>query len=192
MAKSSVYKKTKKSPPKKRGRGHPKTDTTPGQYGDPSEFKLPPHKILAHYVPGRPTMYKPEYCQPLIEHMAEGFSFESFAGYVSTSSDTLNTWVHKHAEFAAAKKLGRELNRKWWEAVSRKNAMLNSGNAAGIRFNMINRFRGEWTDSQHVDLTTKGKEIQKNVNLTNVTEETLRRLIAESDSGALEGGTSET
>ena len=27
---------------------------------------------------GRPTKYKPEYCEMLIEHMSEGLSFESF------------------------------------------------------------------------------------------------------------------
>lgn len=177
MAKTRNTKKTTET--KKRGRGHPKTDTSPKQYT--GDNRLPPHKILAHYTPGRPTEYKPEYCVPLIEHMADGYSFESFAACVAVSSDTLYTWVSKHEEFAEAKKIGFQLNRVWWETTSKSNAAKNTGNAAGIRFNMINRFRGEWTDSQHVDMTTKGKELKAPINLNNVSEDTIRRLLNEAE-----------
>lgn len=51
---------------------------------------------------GRPTDYKPEYCQMVIEHMAKVFSFESFAGVVGVSKQTLYDWRSKHKDFLDA------------------------------------------------------------------------------------------
>lgn len=56
---------------------------------------------------GRPSKYKEEYCQQLIAHMAEGYSYESFAGKIKVNTDTLNEWVKVHPEFSVAKKDGR-------------------------------------------------------------------------------------
>lgn len=55
---------------------------------------------------GRPSKYKPEYCQQLIEHMAKGNSFWSFAADCDCSFETLSNWTHEHPEFLEAKKTG--------------------------------------------------------------------------------------
>lgn len=55
---------------------------------------------------GRPSSYKPEYCQMLIKHMEEGSSFWSFAGVVSVCFDTLSEWTKVHPEFSEAKRHG--------------------------------------------------------------------------------------
>lgn len=55
---------------------------------------------------GRPSLYKPEYCDQLIDHMSKGFSFESFAGIASVNPDTLYEWAKKHDSFSEAKSLG--------------------------------------------------------------------------------------
>lgn len=51
---------------------------------------------------GRPTTYKPEYCDLLIEHMAEGRSFESFGKVAKCGKDTLYRWLKAHEEFQDA------------------------------------------------------------------------------------------
>lgn len=56
--------------------------------------------------PGRPTKYKPEYCEQLIEHMAAGNSFWSFAGKVRVSFETLDNWTKQNEDFMEAKKVG--------------------------------------------------------------------------------------
>ena len=66
---------------------------------------------------GRPTKYKPEYCQKLIDHMAEGYSFESFAATIDTHRDTLYAWEHKHSEFSDAKKSGQAKSLLWYEKI---------------------------------------------------------------------------
>jgi len=56
----------------------------------------------------RPTLYKEEYCQMLIDHMAKGLLFESFAAVINVNRDTLYNWCERHEMFFDAKKIGRE------------------------------------------------------------------------------------
>lgn len=56
---------------------------------------------------GRPSKYKPQYDQDLIEHMAKGYSFESFAGVVDVDRDTLYTWRDAFESFHDALRRGR-------------------------------------------------------------------------------------
>lgn len=64
---------------------------------------------------GRPSKYKQEYCQMLIEHMKDGLSFESFAAIISVNRDTLHEWVKVHSDFSEAKKTAFDLNLLFWE-----------------------------------------------------------------------------
>ena len=69
--------------------------------------------------PGRPSKYKPEYCEALVEHMKTGLSFESFAGLVAVNQDTLHEWKKKHPEFSEAQKNGSALSLLWWEKLGK-------------------------------------------------------------------------
>jgi len=55
---------------------------------------------------GRPTSYKPEYCELLMKHMKDGYSFESFASIAECHWDTLYEWVKVHPDFSEAKRIG--------------------------------------------------------------------------------------
>ena len=52
--------------------------------------------------------YKPEYCQMLEDHMAQGFSFESFGAKASTCRNQLYAWCDKYPDFKKAKMNGKE------------------------------------------------------------------------------------
>lgn len=78
---------------------------------------FPPKQPLELPGPGRPTLYVPEYCDQLVAHMGEGLSFESFAGVVNVSKQTLYNWAEAHAEFLDAKERGVEKCRLWWERL---------------------------------------------------------------------------
>lgn len=66
---------------------------------------------------GRPSKYKPEYCEKLIAHMADGYTFDTFMPEVS--NDTLFEWLKLHPEFAEAKKAALKHSKKWWLSMGR-------------------------------------------------------------------------
>lgn len=101
---------------------------------------------------GRPSKYKKEYCQLLITSMAQGFSFEAFAGEVGVHFDTLYAWVDQFPEFSEAKKLGKAQSLRFWEKKGIDNLLVSSEEAVPKFnttlwiFNMKNRFG--WRDKQ--------------------------------------------
>jgi hypothetical protein len=104
----------------------------------------PPAKRRPDYVTGRPTVYDEKYCQQLIDHMANGYSFESFAGTIGVAYKTLYVWQDKHLEFLQAKEIGLAKSLVWWEMAGRK-GMLHKGFSAAVWiFNMKNRHN--WLD----------------------------------------------
>lgn len=56
---------------------------------------------------GRPSKYKPEFCDELIEFMAKGYTFKAFAGHKKVSYATVKLWTQTHPEFAEAKRIGQ-------------------------------------------------------------------------------------
>jgi hypothetical protein len=118
---------------------------------------------------GRPTNYKQEYCQMLIDHMAEGLSFEAFAGLVSVTKQTLYNWIEVHPEFLDAKKIATERCRLFWEKLGINHVVSTSNSTSGVGsesttlntgvyvFNMKNRFPEEWKDKKEVDNTHEFK-----------------------------------
>lgn len=96
---------------------------------------------------GRPTKYDPKYDEMLIEHMAQGLSFEAFAGLIEVNVDSLKEWDKVHPSFSAAKKVAFSKCRLFWEKLATDNPMSSrdgSLNTGLWVFNMKNRFK--WTD----------------------------------------------
>jgi hypothetical protein len=101
---------------------------------------------------GRPTKYREEYCEQLIDHMAKGYSFESFAGLIRTCKQTLYTWLEKHPDFMDAKSVGNMVSLHMWETIGISGSMgkLRGFNAAAYKFNKKNRFPNEWRDRHEI------------------------------------------
>jgi len=101
---------------------------------------------------GRPTDYKEEYCELVIQHMAKGFSFESFAGKVGVSKQTLYDWAERFPAFLDSKNAAFEQSRLFWERVGIELAtgQNTDANPTAWIFNMKNRFREDWNDKQTI------------------------------------------
>ena len=69
---------------------------------------------------GRPTAYKPEYCEMLVKHMSEGYSFESFAANVDCTRSTLYEWRDKNPAFSDAFYTGNQKRLKFDEEMLMK------------------------------------------------------------------------
>jgi hypothetical protein len=95
---------------------------------------------------GRPSKYKEEYCDMLIDHMAAGLSYESFAGLLGVTRDCLYKWESMHENFLYSKKVGKEKMLLYFErmGLSMAAGKLKGGNAATYIFTMKNKCG--WTD----------------------------------------------
>jgi len=68
---------------------------------------------------GRPTKYKPEYCEALIDNSREGFTYEAFAGKIGVSVECLHEWCRVYPEFSEAKRKAKVAQRAWLEGMGR-------------------------------------------------------------------------
>jgi hypothetical protein len=100
---------------------------------------------------GRPTKYKVEYCEMVVEHMKDGASLTSFAASIGVHRGTINEWIDQHLEFSEAIKRGKAACSAWWEALGRKNASEGGGNATLVIFGLKNMGREDWRDRQDIE-----------------------------------------
>jgi hypothetical protein len=123
----------------------------------------------------RKTDYKTEYDDMIIEHMEQGFSFESFAGVVGCCLQTLYNWAERNPSFLESKKIGFEKSRQFWEkvAIGQSNGSCN-GNPTMAIFNLKNRFPKQWRDKQELDMTTT--TLQPTIDTSKLTTDQLKAL----------------
>ncbi len=132
---------------------------------------------------GRPTDYDPKYCAMLIEHMAGGLSYESFAGVIGKFRATLYNWEKAHPAFLDAKKEGSEKNLLYWETAGQKGLWEETEyneqgkpiykkalNSTVWIFSMKNRHK--WRDRQEIEVA-KEDETEKLRKLSNAELEAL-------------------
>lgn len=103
---------------------------------------------------GRPTKYKKEFCEKLIEHMSQGYSFESFAAVIDVDEETLRTWVGLHPDFLGAKGIAFTKSRQVWEKIliGGTTGKIKNYNATSAIFALKNRFPKEWRDRREIEI----------------------------------------
>lgn len=106
---------------------------------------------------GKPSKYKPEYCEQLIEHMKKGYSYQTFAALIEVNLDTLYHWQKIHSEWLKAKEIAFLHCQMHWELIGMQQAKGTlQGSSASWIFNMKNRFK--WTDRQEIELGDKAEK----------------------------------
>jgi len=67
---------------------------------------FPQKHLMAHEKPenriGRPSEYRPEYCQAVIDYMGQGYSLTAFAGSIRVSRNAVYEWCRAHQAFGDA------------------------------------------------------------------------------------------
>jgi hypothetical protein len=92
------------------------------------------------------SKYKEKFCKEIVEHMADGKSFETFAARVSVSKATIYAWLEKYPDFKEAREVALMKCLAWWEkqAMEHLIEITGPGNKklnVGLYFiNMRNRF----------------------------------------------------
>jgi hypothetical protein len=100
---------------------------------------------------GRPTKYRPEYCDQVIAHMKEGASLTSFAAELCVARSTINEWMANNPEFSESVKIGKAACAAWWERLGRNNAMSGDGNATLVIFGLKNMAPEDWRDRREFE-----------------------------------------
>lgn len=102
---------------------------------------------------GRPTDYRPEFCEMLIEHMRKGYSFDTFGAEVFCGTSTLYRWVEQYQDFRDAKEIGTRLSHEWWERQGQKGLNIGPKSFHGQVWSITMKNRFGYRDKQEVQLT---------------------------------------
>jgi hypothetical protein len=103
---------------------------------------------------GRPTSYKPEYCDMIIKHMRTGKSLASFAMSIDVNRDSLQEWGKVHPNFSVAMKKAKDYCEVFWEEQGNAHILEDKDgpklNMAWQIFTMKARFG--WREKQEVEV----------------------------------------
>jgi hypothetical protein len=113
---------------------------------------------LPKYERGRPTKYKPEYCDLVIEIMANGRSLNSFAAAVGISRATVNVWMGQYPDFLEAVGIAKSKAAEWWEEVGTDIARNGGGNSTLVVFGLKNLGQNDWVEKSESTVTIKPHE----------------------------------
>lgn len=105
--------------------------------------------------------YKKEYCDQLIKHMADGFSFHSFGGKLLVGPRTLFDWLDRYPEFLEAKQVGEFACMYFWEktGIAGTHGKIKGFQQASFIFNMKARFaKYGWRDIPEDDSAANKKD----------------------------------
>ncbi len=139
---------------------------------------------MSQEITGRPSLYRKEFCEMLIEHMKQGYSYKSFCAEIEVGQRTMYDWELVHPEWAEAKEIAFAKGMKFWEKLgvdfvvnetskdSEGNSTSKTLNSAVWIFNMKNRF--QWRERQPDEVT----QIHNNQVSATVSAEDLPALIA--------------
>jgi len=98
---------------------------------------------------GRPTKYRPAYCNEVIETMATGLSLTAFAGEIGVARSTINEWIDNHPEFSEATRVGKAKR-----TLALERGMLSAENGPAVTARMFalkNADPEEWREKQHIE-----------------------------------------
>ena len=74
---------------------------------------------------GRPTLYKPEYCEEVIALGKIGKSVEAIGAILGVGTKTLYNWRDQHEDFLNALDMAKEFELQWWEDIAQTHMIEN-------------------------------------------------------------------
>lgn len=107
---------------------------------------------MAKHAGGRPSKFKPEYCEAIIDFMSNGRSAVAFAHSIGVCRDTITEWVKVHPEFSLSFKRASQAAQSYYEDVLTRgmNGEIKNFNVVACIFAMKNRFGADWREKQEV------------------------------------------
>lgn len=129
---------------------------------------------------GRPTDYRPEMCQQVIDLGKEGKSKAQIAAALGKSRQTLENWSAEYPDFLDALKIARDLALAWWEDKGQECLTAEKFQQSAFIFQMKNRFREDYRDS-HEHSGPEGGAIP--IRLSSLSDAQLEQLLKRLEAG---------
>lgn len=127
----------------------------------PRVKKAQPEAAPAKRPVGRPSMYRPEYCELAIEIGKRGGGPNDIACEIGVLRENLYEWAKVHPDFFTALKQAKQHEQKWWENKGIEGLGADKFNAMVWKVSMQARFRDDYTERKVTELTGKdGAPIQ--------------------------------
>jgi hypothetical protein len=107
----------------------------------------------------RPTDYRQEYCEQVIDFGKQGKSVAWMAAELGVSKQTLHNWTEAHPEFLDAFTRAKLESQRWWEDAGQTGLVMAPGsgtfNGSVWSRSMAARFPEDWREQKGVELTGK-------------------------------------
>jgi len=102
---------------------------------------------------GRPSKYKPEFCQEIIELGKLGKSIAQMAAHFDVDKASIFRWSEEDADFRTALARAKAHSQTWWENAAQQNMDNRNFNAQLWLKSVASRFREDYTEKQVTELT---------------------------------------
>ena len=112
--------------------------------------KAPDKKSVEKRPVGRPSSYKPEYCDIVIAYGREGCSPAEIASRLDIDRTTLYDWGNHHEDFSTALKKAKTHEQEWWEKQGKIGLTSGKFNATVWTKSMQARFREDYTERTEI------------------------------------------
>ena len=104
---------------------------------------------------GRPSMYKPEYCDEVIEMAKKGVGLAGYASRFGVAKSALYGWANIHPEFMNALVRAKTEEQEWWENKGREGMLIKGFNAVVWHKTMVAKFRDDYTEKITTEIVGK-------------------------------------
>ena len=102
---------------------------------------------------GRPSKYKPEFCEKIIEIAKTGAGPVEWALACDVDRASMYRWAEEHEEFRTALTRAKMLEQQWWESAGRSGMYLDKFNALVWKTSMQARFRDDYTERKVTEVS---------------------------------------
>lgn len=114
-----------------------------------------PEVVKGKHPGGRPTTYRPEYCEMVMEWGRQGKSRTWIAAELNTTRETLDDWTKRNPEFSDALTRAKIYEQQWWEDAGQSGMISDKFNNGVWAKNMACRFSSEWRDNKALEVSGK-------------------------------------
>ena len=102
---------------------------------------------------GRPSKYKPEYCEEVIALGKLGKSIAQMAAHFDVDKASIYDWAAAQEDFSTALARARVHSQTWWENAAQENIKDRNFNAQLWLKSVASRFRDDYTERQQTEVT---------------------------------------